>query len=230
MTWRAQVLADRLCIASRGRLAAPLSAQSMISCDAHDAGCHGGFLDNAWHYLTQHGVPRETCLAYRHCDNPALPNCSFGHGAPPPPRQPPALGPLPANTTRLSRPIFKPHSPSAPPVPPVEGSCSRCDDGTRPELWGAESAYAVADVGDTQAMMAELVTRGPIQVRRGDRGLDTPVPIAYGPTERPVQSRRVRACVRACDRQTRSPCPLSCAPLCARASLIRLLPSVCVPP
>ena len=50
------MLADRHCIASGGRDAPQLSAQSLVNCDGRDGGCDGGFLDNAWRFLEKRGV------------------------------------------------------------------------------------------------------------------------------------------------------------------------------
>ena len=36
----------------------------MLSCDATDYGCGGGYLDRAWTYLTTFGAVTETCLPY----------------------------------------------------------------------------------------------------------------------------------------------------------------------
>jgi hypothetical protein len=51
-----EVLADRHCIHSKGAIAKHLSPQSLVNCDAHDNGCHGGFVDNAWRFLMARGA------------------------------------------------------------------------------------------------------------------------------------------------------------------------------
>lgn len=58
------VLADRACIASGVNVT--LSVQYLLSCDTGDAGCDGGFVDNAWLFLEDVGVPSEECCPYHH--------------------------------------------------------------------------------------------------------------------------------------------------------------------
>ncbi len=53
-----------------------LSAEYLISCDVHDSGCDGGYIDNAWRFLNTNGVPSEACDPYRHCKYPQLKNCT----------------------------------------------------------------------------------------------------------------------------------------------------------
>ena len=53
-----------------------LSAEYLISCDAHDSGCEGGYIDNAWRFLNLQGVPSEACDPYSHCQYPQLKNCT----------------------------------------------------------------------------------------------------------------------------------------------------------
>ena len=53
-----------------------LSAEYVISCDVHDSGCDGGYIDNAWMFLNAVGVPTEACDPYRHCQYPQLKNCT----------------------------------------------------------------------------------------------------------------------------------------------------------
>jgi hypothetical protein len=53
-----------------------LSAEYLISCDVHDSGCDGGYIDNAWKFLNANGVPSEACDPYRHCQYPQLKNCT----------------------------------------------------------------------------------------------------------------------------------------------------------
>eukprot|EP00727_Mastigamoeba_balamuthi_P000235 m51a1_g10208 putative cathepsin b (610) ;mRNA; f:78032-80756 len=59
-------LADRLCIASSGRLASnwTLSPQWMISCFADQDGCSGGNSDTVWADLRDVGAVAESCLPY----------------------------------------------------------------------------------------------------------------------------------------------------------------------
>jgi cathepsin B len=47
----------------------------MLDCDKNDQGCDGGYLDDAWEFLMNTGIPSETCLPYTHCEDPATPDC-----------------------------------------------------------------------------------------------------------------------------------------------------------
>lgn len=107
----------------------------MIDCDQKDGGCGGGFLDDAWKFLMNTGVPVESCDPYTHCPNPATPSCTNGT------------------------------KPGAPPVPPAAPTCpTQCQDGSQLKLFQAKSAYAVAKPGDVKSMQQEIMTNGPIQV------------------------------------------------------------------
>ena len=80
-----EALADRLCIASLASTATTvqnvstptlLSPEFLLDCDAENAGCGGGLLDDAWYFLNSTGVPSEACIPYqkqRGPSNPAIP-------------------------------------------------------------------------------------------------------------------------------------------------------------
>lgn len=51
----ASAASDRLCIATNGTMAFPLSAQNMCFC-AEEDGCQGGSILSPWYYLTDHGL------------------------------------------------------------------------------------------------------------------------------------------------------------------------------
>ena len=51
----ASAASDRLCIATKGKVAVALSAQETCFC-AQDDGCDGGQLDEAWEYIQQNGL------------------------------------------------------------------------------------------------------------------------------------------------------------------------------
>lgn len=59
-----EVLSDRFCIRSGGKINVILSAQDMVSCDKHDYGCSGGYLDKSWKYLIQEGIVTDECYPY----------------------------------------------------------------------------------------------------------------------------------------------------------------------
>ena len=149
-------LADRLCIATHGAFGARLSAQAMIDCDAHNDGCGGGYLDNAWRYLVRVGVPTEDCVPYTYCDNPALPNCSSPADGPPigvpwPPLPPPSTPPAPPES----------HNPHC----NAKELEKRCADGSPMRVvHKAVSGYAAARVGDAIGLQRELLRHGPVEV------------------------------------------------------------------
>ena len=51
----AEAASDRLCIATNGTVAVPLSAQATCFC-AQDQGCNGGQLQTAWSFISNEGV------------------------------------------------------------------------------------------------------------------------------------------------------------------------------
>jgi cathepsin B len=59
-----EVLSDRFCIASNGKINKVLSPQDMVSCDTGDAGCDGGDLTTSWDYLTGDGIVEDSCFPY----------------------------------------------------------------------------------------------------------------------------------------------------------------------
>lgn len=59
-----EVLSDRMCIASQGKVSVVLSPQYMISCDTEDLGCRGGSLSNLWEFLSTTGTTLDSCTPY----------------------------------------------------------------------------------------------------------------------------------------------------------------------
>jgi cathepsin B len=59
-----EALSDRFCIQSSGKTSVVLSPQELVSCDTTDYGCGGGYLDNAWQYMKNSGVPTDACDPY----------------------------------------------------------------------------------------------------------------------------------------------------------------------
>lgn len=56
-----EVLSDRFCIASEGKVDVVLSPEDMLSCDYIDHGCNGGNPVLSWIYLRIVGVVSEKC-------------------------------------------------------------------------------------------------------------------------------------------------------------------------
>eukprot|EP00817_Percolomonadidae_sp_ATCC50343_P000771 CAMPEP_0117421938 /NCGR_PEP_ID=MMETSP0758-20121206/2888_1 /TAXON_ID=63605 /ORGANISM="Percolomonas cosmopolitus, Strain AE-1 (ATCC 50343)" /LENGTH=310 /DNA_ID=CAMNT_0005204279 /DNA_START=10 /DNA_END=942 /DNA_ORIENTATION=+ len=60
----AEVLSDRLCIATNGNTNIVLSPQDLVSCDKSNYGCQGGYLDKTWQYLESTGIVSDKCMPY----------------------------------------------------------------------------------------------------------------------------------------------------------------------
>lgn len=131
-----EAFADRLCIGG-GSMTFSGSAEYMVDCDQQQAGCSGGFLDDAWRFLKSSGIPSEECDPYQYCKNPMRSNCSSAQVA---------------STLKEAA---------------ANSSCpSKCKDGSpiRQDMVRAESAYAVSTPGNISAMQLEIMSRGPIEV------------------------------------------------------------------
>jgi len=59
-----EALSDRFCIASKGSVNVTLSPQELVSCDKNNYGCQGGYLDKAWDFMKETGVPTLECMPY----------------------------------------------------------------------------------------------------------------------------------------------------------------------
>lgn len=59
-----QAFAERECIAKGATTLTKYSAQELLSCDARNEGCRGGYLNNALEYMVTTGLAREECLKY----------------------------------------------------------------------------------------------------------------------------------------------------------------------
>jgi len=59
-----EVLSDRFCIASNGKIDVILSPQDLVSCDKSNLGCNGGYLDRSWKYLVNTGIVADKCYPY----------------------------------------------------------------------------------------------------------------------------------------------------------------------
>jgi len=61
----AEVLSDRFCVETGGKINHDLSPQDMVSCDKHNFACQGGYLDKLWTYLEETGIVSENCFPYK---------------------------------------------------------------------------------------------------------------------------------------------------------------------
>jgi cathepsin B len=59
-----EVLSDRFCLFSRGRINVVLSPEYLVSCDTSNMGCNGGYLNRAWEFMKETGVPTDACVPY----------------------------------------------------------------------------------------------------------------------------------------------------------------------
>jgi cathepsin B len=80
----AEAASDRLCIATQGKVALPLSAQETCFC-ASDNGCNGGYVEDPWNYISQVGLTtggqynNTGALGGGYCSAFSLPHCHH-HG------------------------------------------------------------------------------------------------------------------------------------------------------
>jgi len=72
-----EVLSDRFCIASEGKVNVVLSPQDMVSCDWLDHGCNGGILTSSWLYLRMFGIVSDECKPYTSGDGKVHELCTF---------------------------------------------------------------------------------------------------------------------------------------------------------
>jgi cathepsin B len=71
----AEVLTDRFCIKSQGKVKIVLSPQDMVSCSTGNNGCQGGMLDTTWNYLEESGITSDECTPYVSGDGKNVPHC-----------------------------------------------------------------------------------------------------------------------------------------------------------
>mmetsp|Transcript_34368 Transcript_34368/g.60236 ORF Transcript_34368/g.60236 Transcript_34368/m.60236 type:complete len:292 (-) Transcript_34368:439-1314(-) len=75
-----EALSDRYCIQKNTQVV--LSPQFLVSCDSENYGCNGGYLDLAWEYMENPGVPADSCDAYvsgnSGSDGPCPATCADG--------------------------------------------------------------------------------------------------------------------------------------------------------
>lgn len=70
-----EVLSDRLCIASSGKVNVVLSPQYQVSCDSGDLGCQGGRLPDVWTFLENTGTVTDSCSPYTAGLNGTVTSC-----------------------------------------------------------------------------------------------------------------------------------------------------------
>jgi cathepsin B len=63
-----EVLSDRFCIASQGKINKILSPEDLVQCDSTNHGCNGGNLEYAWIHTYLFGVVEDSCKPYRSGD------------------------------------------------------------------------------------------------------------------------------------------------------------------
>jgi len=71
-----EVLSDRFCIASNGKIDVVLSPQYQVSCDSGDLACQGGRLPDVWTFLENKGTVTDSCSPYSSGLNGTVPSCS----------------------------------------------------------------------------------------------------------------------------------------------------------
>lgn len=59
-----EVLSDRFCIATHGKIDVVMSPQTLVSCDSTNMGCQGGYLDAAWEFINENGIASDVCEPY----------------------------------------------------------------------------------------------------------------------------------------------------------------------
>jgi len=59
-----EVLSDRFCIASQGKINVVLSPEDLVSCDYFDHGCNGGNPALSWVFLKYFGIVSDACKPY----------------------------------------------------------------------------------------------------------------------------------------------------------------------
>ncbi|OMJ76687.1 hypothetical protein SteCoe_23883 [Stentor coeruleus] len=73
----AETLSERVCIASQGNVHVVLSPQYLVSCDAKNYGCDGGYLGEAWNFMRK-GIPSYNCVNYTASDSQCMNTCDDG--------------------------------------------------------------------------------------------------------------------------------------------------------
>jgi cathepsin B len=72
----AEVLTDRLCIATEAKTNVILSPQDMVSCESDEYGCQGGYLSREWAYMEKTGIVSDECFPYASAGG-FVPKCPY---------------------------------------------------------------------------------------------------------------------------------------------------------
>jgi len=149
----AEAASDRLCIATKAKIAVPLSAQETCFC-ASENGCGGGDLFTPWQYISQKGLATggqfngTGPMGAGFCQDFSLPHCHH-HG-------PQGKDPYPDENT--------PGCPSA-----TSPMCpSTCNAGTKSQYSDFKNdrytcAGRVTTFGDADSIAMEIMTNGPVE-------------------------------------------------------------------
>ncbi|EFC40265.1 predicted protein [Naegleria gruberi] len=72
----AEMVADRYCISSQGKVNTILSPQFILSCDEYEGNCYGGDIGNTLLYVKNYGIVTDSCLPFlaRNGSNLSCPN------------------------------------------------------------------------------------------------------------------------------------------------------------
>jgi len=74
----ATAFADRVCIASNGTIDTQLSTQYLLSCNKNTLGCNGGWVDAAWQFIKEQGLPSAHCVSFLGSDLGCPTTCDNG--------------------------------------------------------------------------------------------------------------------------------------------------------
>jgi len=151
----AEAASDRLCIATKGKVQVPLSAEEQCFC-AEEDGCDGGMLSTAWEYIQKSGLA--TGGQYKGsgpfgpgmCNDFSLPHCHH-HG-------PQGKDPYPDEN--------KPGCPSTTESPQCPTSCASTAkapyDDFEKVRYGFKGEVNQVD-SDADAIAREIMTNGPVE-------------------------------------------------------------------
>ena len=166
----AEAASDRMCIATNGTIALPLSAQDTCFCASGQPGCAGGDPSDAWNYILGSGVVTggQQTGSKAHddpwataglCSRFSLPHCSH-HG----PRR---NDPYPAEGSAGCPLVGQDNSPSCP---------EKCDQSSNRTFATDKFSFkgSVVTFENVAAMQASILRDGPLEVKERN-GLALPL-------------------------------------------------------